>query len=208
MSSTTGPSGQSVDPYKQANKEDDITLQQKIEDLTQFMDACKFGMMTTHDAETGKIVSRCMAIAGKESGGIDLLFHTNTHSGKTHDLATDAHINISFLNSGGEWASISGTATVVTDRELVKKHYSPSLKAWMGDLGDGKHDGGPEDPRIGVIRVKMQTAIYAVNKKALPARMAEVAKGTVTGQPASVNKLREIGEDEVAKWRQSQSLVN
>lgn len=78
----------------------------------------------------------------------------------------------------------------------------------MGDLGDGKHDGGPEDPRIGVIRVKMQTAVYAINKKALPARMAEVAKGTVTGKPASVNKLREIDEEEVARWRQSQTLVN
>ena len=63
--SSTGPSGQSVDPYKQKNKEDDITLQEKIDDLSNFMTACKYAMMTTHDAETGKLVSRCMAIAAK-----------------------------------------------------------------------------------------------------------------------------------------------
>ncbi|CAL3965563.1 unnamed protein product, partial [Diplocarpon coronariae] len=40
-----------------------------------------------------------------EAGGIDLIFHTNTESGKTNDIDSDAHINISFLNSSGEWAS-------------------------------------------------------------------------------------------------------
>lgn len=36
---------------------------------------------------------------------------------------------------------------------MVRNQYSPALKAWLGDLGDGKHDGGPEDPRISVIKV-------------------------------------------------------
>merc|ERR1712058_217569 len=62
-------------------------------------------------------------------------------SGKTNDIDSDSHINISFLNSSGEWASVSGKASIVTDRDTVKKYYSPALKAWLGDLGDGKHDG-------------------------------------------------------------------
>ncbi|KAK4169967.1 blue light-inducible protein [Cladorrhinum sp. PSN259] len=192
-----------ADPYKEANTDSQVSLEQKIQDLSNFMQSCKFGMMTTRDAKSGKLVSRCMALAAQESGGIDLLFHTNTESGKTDDLATDDHINISFLDSFGEWASVSGTASVVTDRSLVKQHYRPHLKAWMGDLGDGVHDGSENDPRIGIIRVKMITGHYAISAKNILSRVAEVAQGTITGKPAQTNKLREISEEEVKQWRAS-----
>lgn len=137
----------------------------------------------------------------KETGGIDLLFHTNTESGKTNDLSSDPHVNISFTNASGEWASIAGQASIVTDRSLVQKHYSPTLKAWLGDLGDGKHDGSANDPRIGVIRVKTTTATYSLVAKNIFSRIAEVATGAVTGKPAQVNNLREISASEVTDWR-------
>lgn len=135
----------------------------------------------------------------QESGGIDLLFHTNTESGKTDDLKSDPDINIAFLNSSGEWASVSGKATISTDRSLIHKHYSPALKAWMGDLGDGKHDGGPDDPRIGIISVKAMTATYAITNQSFVGRGVEIAKGTVTGEAPKVNKLRELSEAELAE---------
>ena len=49
-------------------------------------------MMTTRDASSGKLVSRCMAVAAKESGGIDLLFHTNTESHKTDEIASSVMV--------------------------------------------------------------------------------------------------------------------
>ncbi|KAK4188770.1 hypothetical protein QBC35DRAFT_495530 [Podospora australis] len=190
-----------ADPYKEANLDNNVSLDQRILDLSEFMNNCKFSLMTTRDAKSGNLVSRCMALAGQELGGVDLLFHTNTESGKTDDLATDSHINIGFLNNSGEWASISGTANIVTDRSLVKKYYKSHLKAWLGDLGDGKHDGSENDPRIGIIRVKMTTAHYAISQKNMVSHLAEVAQGTITGKPASVNRLREISEAEVSQWR-------
>lgn len=80
---------------------------------------------------------------------------------------------------------------------MVRKYYSPALKAWLGDLEDGKHDGGPEDPRIGVIKVKAVTATYALNLGTLLGRGAEVVKGVITGSAPKVNKLREISEEEL-----------
>ena len=85
----------------------------------------------------------------------------------------------------------------MTDREAVKKHYSRELKAWMGDLGDGKHDGGPEDPRIGVIKVKVVTATYALAKGSLVGRGLDIAKGVVTGSAPNIHNLREISTTEV-----------
>lgn len=110
-------------------------------------------------------------------------------------------MNLGFLNSSGEWASISGTAKIETSRELVKKYYSSALKAWIGDLGDGKHDGGPEDPRIVLIRVSANTAQYAVSKKTSIGAFVEVSKSAATGEPPSVNKLRQLSEQEIQQWR-------
>lgn len=133
----------------------------------------------------------------QEGGGVDLLFHTNTESGKTDDLHSDPKINIAFLNSSGEWASVSGEASIITDRDVVRKYYSRHLKAWIGDLGDGKHDGGPEDPRIGVIKVNAKTATYAVASRSAVGRGVEIAKGAITGDAPSVNKLRELSTEEL-----------
>ncbi|TVY14644.1 Protein bli-3 [Lachnellula arida] len=195
-----------ADPYKAKNI-DEATIQEKIEGLSEFISACKFGMMTTRHGSSGALVSRCMALAAKEGGGVDLIFHTNTESGKTDDIVSDPHINISFLNNSGEWASVSGTSEIITDRSVVEKYYTSSLKAWLGDLGDGTHNGGPQDPRIGVIKVTAQTATYAVIRKNAISRAAEVAQGVITGKAASVNKLREITAEEILTWRASSKMV-
>jgi len=191
---------QPSDPYKQKNL-DNASLKDKIEDLVSFAEKSKFCMMTTHIAESGHLASRCMALAATEGNGVDFIFHSNSESGKTDDLKSDSDINLAFLNSSGEWASISGKAEIVTDRAAVKKHYSPSLKAWLGDLGDGEHDGGPEDPRIVLIKVKSVTAQYAISKRTAVGSLVEIAKGVATGDAASVNKLRQISESELQQWR-------
>lgn len=201
FSNTDVPGDKPADPYKATNK-NEPDLKEKAEDLSNFVSQCKFGMMTTRIGSTGLLTSRCMALAAKEGGGLDLLFHTNTESGKTDDLKSDPKINIAFLNPTGEWASISGEASIVTDRKTVRKYYSPGLKAWLGDLEDGTHDGGPEDPRIGVIKVTAKTATYAISSGTLLGRGAEIVKGVVTGSAPNVNKLRELSEDEIQQWRQ------
>mgnify|MGYP001376386060 CR=1 FL=1 len=116
---------------------------------------------------------------------------------------TEASLEALFSNYG----EIQEVA-VVTDRDTVKKYYSPALKAWLGDLGDGKHDGSENDPRIGVIRVEAVTATYAVVRKNAVSRAAEMAQGVITGKAPAVNKLREISEQELSTWRSSNKMVN
>ncbi|KAG8528222.1 uncharacterized protein KY384_007139 [Bacidia gigantensis] len=198
--SNTDVGDKPADPYKDKNLQSP-DLKTKIEDLVKFTEACKFGMMTTRVGSSGLLTSRCMGVAAREGNGIDLIFHTNTESGKTDDLESDPKINIAFLNATGEWASISGEAAIITDRDVVKKYYSAALKAWLGDLGDGKHDGGPNDPRIGCIKVTAKTATYAINDGTIIGRGIEVVKGAVTGEAPKVNKLREISEQELQQCR-------
>ncbi|KAG5925484.1 hypothetical protein E4U42_004244 [Claviceps africana] len=199
--SNTSTGDKPADPYKQANQQE-LDVRTKVEDLGNFINACKYGMMTTKSAESGRLVSRCMAVAATENNGVDLIFHTNTESGKTDDVANDPEVNLAFLNSKGEWASIAGHASIITDRDAVKKYYSPSLKAWMGDLGDGVHDASANDPRIGIVRVDAETATYALSGKSQVMQAVEVAQSALRGKPAEVNSLRHISEAEYKSWRQ------
>ncbi|KAI9786280.1 MAG: hypothetical protein M1816_008089 [Peltula sp. TS41687] len=198
--STTNTGDKPADPVKAKNLDTEASVKDKVEDLGKFVEACKSGMMTTRQDKTGLLVSRCMALAARENG-IDLIFFTNTESGKTDELLHDPKVNIAFLNSSAEWASISGEASIDTDRETVKKYYSRALKAWISDLGDGVHDGGPNDPRIGAIKVNAITAIYALSKQTAIGRGVEIAKGVVTGEAPDVQKLREITQEELQAYK-------
>jgi len=62
--SNTNTGEKPSDPYKK-NNADEASIKEKIEDLSEFISACKFGMMTTRDGKSGALVSRCMALAGK-----------------------------------------------------------------------------------------------------------------------------------------------
>lgn len=121
------------------------------------------------------------------------------------DLTTHPReTNMSFLDpiSGG-WASISGSTSVLADPETVEKYYSPALKAWLGDMGDGVHDGGPTDPRIGVIRLEAKLATHVMSKKGILGRAVDTVKGAVRGDVPNINSIREITEGELAEWRGS-----
>jgi len=189
-----------ADPYKAQNENDEISLKEKVADLGGFVDRCKFCMMTTKSPE-GNLASRCMALAAREGNGVDFIFHTNTESGKTDDIKGSGDINLGFLNSSGEWASISGTAHIETDREKVRQYYSPSLKLWLGDLQDGKHDGGPEDPRIGLIKIESTTAEYAISKKTMVGSLIESAKSLAGGEAPSLHKMSYISAKEIEQAR-------
>jgi len=202
--SNTETGDKSANPVVDKSK-DSAPTKEKVDELSAFIDSCKFAMMTTRTADTGLLVSRCMAVGAKESGGVDLLFFTNTESGKTNDLDADSSTNVAFLDSSGQWASISGTASIDTDRAIIKKHYSRQLKTWMGDLGDGKHDGGPDDPRIGAIRIKSKTITYSFFKRSAVGRTVEIAKGAVTGETPGFNYIREFDEAELNQWRTAMS---
>lgn len=113
-------------------------------------------------------------------------------------------VNMSFLDPvSGAWASISGTAKVVSDPATVQKYYSPALKAWIGDMGDGVHDGGPSDPRIGVIKLEAKLATHVASKKGILGRAVDTVKGTAQGNVPEINSIRELSMEELAECEYS-----
>lgn len=105
---------------------------------------------------------------------------------------------MSFLDPvSGNWASLSGTASILAGPEIIQKYYTPSLKAWLGDLGDGEHDGGPTDPRIGIIRLETKLATYSIARKGLLGRAVESAKGAAKGDVPEINRIRQLSQAEL-----------
>ena len=67
---------------------------------------------------------------------------------------TSPEVNIAYLdNKTGDWVSISGKASINTDKTKVKKHWHGALKAWFDDKKDGTHTGDEHDPRVAMIDV-------------------------------------------------------
>lgn len=218
----TSTGQQPADPYT-AKGTEDPPVAEKVEDLVKFMTGIQYGMMTTLQSEGDLLSSRCMALAAtvsllhnchqrnivltkcrtQEHAGVDLIFHTNMSSGKVLDLnAHPKQVNVSFLDLlSGAWASVSGTASIVTDRATTEKYYSPSLKAWLGDAGDGVHDGGPNDPRLGVIKIQANQVTHVVAKKGLIGQVIQTIKGTVTGEVPNINSIRELSGEELLQCK-------
>lgn len=70
--SNTSTGNQTADPYTQKNKEEP-PLKEKVEELLQFIEKCKFCMMTTQTVDSDLLASRCMALAAKVCTSLPVL---------------------------------------------------------------------------------------------------------------------------------------
>ena len=167
----------------------------EMEKLHEMIEELEIAMMTTRRSD-GHLVSRAMATQ-KRAPGADLWFVTTESTHKLDELAREPHVNLAYYNmKSREWVSVSGTAVVTQDRNLVHELYKPDWKAWFGDEG-GERDGGPGDPRLALVLVEAHSVEYLVTTKPRPVVLFEVAKALVTGTPPNVGEQRTLNEREL-----------
>lgn len=116
-----------------------------LEILTDFDTA----MLVTVDRE-GRLRSRPMHIARVDSTG-DLWFATSLASGKTDEIAADVRCAVT-LQSKRQFVSITGTAELVSDPELVNRLWSDTWRPWF--------PRGPEDEQLVLIHFEAEEAEY------------------------------------------------
>jgi general stress protein 26 len=180
------------------NRDEEVPLEKKLDDLYELIDGIETAMLTTRRAD-GSLVSRAMQTQ-RRTAGTDLWFMTNVESDKFEELALDPHVNVSyFRDRTREWVSVSGHAILSRDRDLVDALYKPDWKAWLGDQGDGVRDGGARDPRIVLVLVEADSVVYSKNDRPMPLALFQVVKGMITGEPPKVADLREIGAEELRR---------
>lgn len=167
-----------------------MATETEISQLYTLIDDLEIAMMTTRRAD-GHLRSRAMANQ-KRAPGADLWFVTADGTAKVRDLATDRHVNLTYLNPKTmEWVSVSGLATVSRDRATIATLYASDWKMWFGDDGDPRH-GTPDDPRIVLIGVEVHGAEFLDVTKPKPVVIYELVKGWLTGEEPEIGEMHAV----------------
>ena len=173
----------------------DVPLEKKLDELYGLIDGIEVAMFTTRRRD-GRLVTRPMATQTRKPG-VDAWFVTDIESEKIDELVDDPNVALAYFNvKNWEWVSISGTATISQDRDIIRKLYQPDWKTWFGDEG-GSRDGGPDDPRLALLFVDVKSAVYGKQNKPRPLVLFELAKGKVTGNQPDLQDVRSVSEREM-----------
>ncbi|MGH7622888.1 MAG: pyridoxamine 5'-phosphate oxidase family protein [Gemmatimonadaceae bacterium] len=181
------------------SRDDDVSPAKKIEELYTLVEGIDIAMLTCR-AFDGTLVSRPMATQAKRPR-VDFWFVTSTETHKVDELRAQPEVNLAYYNNKSrEWVSVSGTARIVSDRDLIRTLYKPDWKAWFGDEG-GDRNGGPNDPRLVLLEVEAHEATYLKSNQPRAVQLFKVARAMVTGRAAEVGEVRQVGKRELEARR-------
>lgn len=181
------------------NTDREVPLERKLDDLYDLIDGIETAMLTTRTIE-GTLVSRPLQTQ-KRTDDMDLWFMTSTETHKVDELHANPEVNLAYYKDGSrEWVSVSGRARLTQDRKRIRELYKPDWKAWLEDQG-GDRDGGPDDPRIALIKVEPHTVTYMKSNQPRLVAMFKVMKAIATGEPPKVGSLRHLEGEELREAR-------
>ncbi len=109
-----------------------------------------FAMLTTEDG--GHLRARPMVAAQNSFDGV-LWFFTRTSSHKVTEVQGDQHVGITYADAGKQdYVSLSGRASLVTDKAAIKQHWSEPMRTWFPK--------GIDDPEAALLKVTVDAAEY------------------------------------------------
>jgi general stress protein 26 len=179
--------------------DDNVSPAKKIEELYSLIEGIDIAMMTSRTFD-GTLVSRPMATQEKRPR-VDFWFVTSTETHKVDEVQAQPEVNLAYYNNKSrEWVSVSGTARIVNDRDLIRTLYEPKWKAWFTDEG-GVRNGGPNDPRLVLLEVEAHEATYLKSDAPRAVQLFKVAKALVTGDTPKIGDMRHVGKKELEARR-------
>lgn len=139
----------------------------------------KICMVTTREPD-GSLRSRPMASQQNAFTG-ELWFLTRAGSAKVEEIESHHDVNLSFVDQDKQrYVSVSGSASLVRDRELITQHWSEMARIWFPD--------GPADPRLALLRVAVHKAEYWDGPTSAMVVAYDYAKARLTGKPQRVGE--------------------
>jgi general stress protein 26 len=166
----------------------------KKTELYDLIDGIEIAMLTTRRPD-GRLVSRPMATQARAAGA-DLWFVTDASAYKLDELEQEPQVNLAYFNQKSrEYVSISGTARISNDRAKVAELSRPDWKAWFE--GTSQETGTPDDPRIVLIAVDVESAVYLKVDKPRPVVFYEVVKGMLTVSAPDLGETQRVSGREL-----------
>lgn len=122
-----------------------------IRHLANLIKDVEIAMLTTTRAD-GRLASRPLGTQQVEFDG-NLWFATAADSEKVAEIKADPQVNVAYASAGkNTYVSISGKASIVSDREKIEELWSPAMKIFFPE--------GKDDPNLRLILVRAESAEY------------------------------------------------
>lgn len=119
------------------------------------------------------IISRPMGTQGIDADGT-IWFMSRKGSEKNQQIRAEDKVYLQYLdNSKHHYLAITGSASIVNDRDKIEELWNPMAKAWFEE--------GKDDPSISLIRVTPQDGHYWDTRNGKLLTMLKIAAAAVTG---------------------------
>ena len=145
----------------------------KVEKLWELIKDCKFAMLTSEDG--GQLRARPM-VASQSSFDGTLWFFTRAGAHKVKEVQQDERVGVTYADPGRQdFVSMSGTASLVTDRGAIEEHWSEALRTWFPK--------GKDDPEVALLKVHVTQAEYWDAPNSTMLHAYGYVKAALTGEP-------------------------
>jgi general stress protein 26 len=147
--------------------------------------------MLSHRHTDGSLHSHPLTTMNKtleEDGCLYFFVSRSTEVGQR--LRQDGNVNLAYANPDKDsWVSVTGTAQVLEDLQKKKELFNPMAKAWF--------PGGPEDPDVELVEVRIDEAEYWNVKQNKLMQILKMGKAAATG-----TRPKKMGEHEEVHFHQ------
>ncbi len=110
----------------------------------------KVGMLVTSQSEpAANLHARPMSLVQEAYDGT-LYFYTHENDEKVYEIEKDKDVCLSFASpQDNTYVSLSGTARLNKDEDLINRYWSNAVEAWF--------EGGKDNPNITMLEVKISS---------------------------------------------------
>lgn len=145
----------------------------------------RFAMLTTVDDQS-RLHSRPMTTQNRrDDDGDRLWFFTSNDGEVAADVQRDDRVNVSYGDPDDDrYVSVSGRAVFIDDMAKKKALWSTMTQAWF--------PGGPEDPNVGLLEVRIEHAEYWDVKSNKMVQLAKMAAAAVRGTPPKMGEHADV----------------
>ncbi len=152
----------------------DLTGEASIKKLKELVGKAGTCFFCTNVHTMGNFETRPMSVQKTDDEG-NLWFLSANDSNKNTQLQQDPAVHLLFQGSAhSDFLSIYGTASINTNKEIIKDLWEPILKTWFTE--------GIDDHRISVIKVTPESGYYWDTKHSLPVAFIKRLAGAAMGK--------------------------
>ncbi len=152
-----------------------LDSERTLDDLWPLLEDVRFAMLCTRDAEGGLRSRPMTMLRRRDAEPRDVWFFTSRSTPAAEDIERDGTVNLAYASPSKDiYVSVGGQASLLDDRALMRELWTPAAKAWF--------PGGPEDPDLRVVRVRVEHADFWEVKESKPAQVIKMAKAALSGE--------------------------